>query len=115
MRDTLGEDAYERQEEYMKTEVKPNEMTMMNWLKRLEYINTQKSNLKQGVFSWMLAELNKNCISKTLPTRIRIDYIKQGGKRLTSKAEIKTLLKTLEEAYTLWKGINNKRNNKKKN
>ena len=49
-------------------------------------------------------------MSKTLLSRILFYYIKQGGKRLTTRADIRTLLNALEEADILNKSIRTQRN-----
>ena len=58
-------------------------------------------------------ELSKT-LASVLPGRIAVDFIKQGGNKLTTEVEIKTLINTLEEADAVKNRIRNsgdKKNN----
>ena len=58
-------------------------------------------------------ELRKK-LASVLPGRIAMGFIKQGGNKLTTEVEIKTLLNTLEEADVVNNRIRNsgdKKNN----
>jgi len=108
-----GEDAYDAQVNHLKYTKKPEDMTMSQWLKRIEAINRMLPRLKPSGKQLTIEELNKYVISENIPGKMAVSYIGQGGKRFTKKDEIKTMLEELEEAHELNKKLDASRENKR--
>eukprot|EP00957_Ditylum_brightwellii_P204779 15340837-Ditylum_brightwellii.AAC.1 len=107
-----GEDAYDAQVNYLKYTKKPEDMTMLQWLKRIKVNNRMLPCLKPSGKQLMIKELNKYVILENIPGKMAVSYIGQGGKRFTKKDEIKTILEELEEAHKLDKKLNALQENK---
>ena len=88
-----GDKAHENQVNYVKETKKPEDMNMDQFLKRLDSMNAALESLKEGGTNFAVEELNAQVISKALPGRIAIDYLKQGADLFTTKDEIKNVLR----------------------
>ena len=84
----------------MNDERKPKDMSMNEFFAKLLQMNNMIPILDPSTSKYNTHELEK-IIAKVLPRRIAVDYIKQGGNKVTTEGEIKILLNTLEEADTI--------------
>ena len=89
-------------------------MDISTYFKCLETMNRVLA-LFENSKSMPLKELNQEVISVNLPDRMRAEYIKQGGKGLTTKNAILSLLTNLEEAEEVCQEIKAKNEKRKKN
>eukprot|EP00957_Ditylum_brightwellii_P182278 13886720-Ditylum_brightwellii.AAC.1 len=79
---------------------------MYTVVRRVNVINKTPPYLKPGGKTLMVAQLNKHFTLKHLPGRLAVQYIAQGGEKLTVKANMKEKLEEIEDTNNLSKKIN---------
>jgi len=110
-----GKEAFEKQLNYLENTRKPLNMSMMDWIEKIEEINSYLPVLDDSEESLSIEEVNKKIICKNLVGQDAVEYLRQGGKRLTDRDEIIELLESIEEARELNSYLKEKKRKKDEN
>lgn len=92
----------------MSNERKPKEISMNEFFTKILQMSNILTMLDPSILKYTISELGK-IIAKVLPECLAVNYMKQGGKKLTIEGEIKTLLNILEEVDTIDNKMRNAR------
>lgn len=79
----LGLNAHSNQIEYLKTTKKPKNLSVDEWMRRIQNINLHLANMENGARLLTDRELIKEVIIPNIPIRIKYQLKIQGGSTLT--------------------------------
>ena len=80
-----GNEAHEKQLSYMENTRKPFNMSMMDWIEKIEEINSYLPVLDDNEDPLSIEEINRKIICKNLVGQDAVEYLRQGGKRLSDR------------------------------